>query len=174
MNIAKKTLLAAGLAAAVLGSAPASAATYTYYLKKNNDVLTINTDTQTATWVGDIIDATMTSADFGSFTGGAQPNFTYVLDSLTGQRFINGAWVGPNPLNSTTTHPQKLMAEQLGSAGTRFNLWAWWGDPITGGDYFNGVKDYSAQVPAPGMLGLFGLALAAIGWRRRRRKVLAG
>ena len=167
----KTAILGATGAAAMLAAAPASAALYTYTMT-NGDVLEIDSTTSSATWVGDKIDVSMTSADFATFTGGSWPRFSYVLDSLDGTRLINGVWETDNPLYADTTHPQKLIASK-GSNGTKINLWAWWGDPIVGGDYIKTVGDYSAQVPEPGVLGLFGLGLAALGWRRRRKAAAA-
>jgi len=171
MSVFKKAVLAASGAAAMLAAAPASAAIYTYNMQ-GGDVLTIDSTAQTATWTGATIDVSMTSADFATFTGGAKPIFSFVLDSLDGTRLINGQWLTDNPLNADTTHPQKLIASKAGSK-TKVNLWAWWGDPIKGGDYIRKIGGYSAQVPAPGMLALFGIGLAALGWRRRRKGALA-
>ncbi len=157
------TLIAAGT---MTIAAPASATIFEYGFN-NGDVLTINTETQSATWVGATIDTSMTSPDFANFTGGANPNFMATLTSLDGTRIINGVTYTDNPLYIDTTHPQKL----IGTGNSVFNLWAWWGDPIKGGDYKRGISSYSAtEVPAPGMLGLFGLGLAALGFRTARRR----
>ncbi len=170
----KKLLAAAVALAAVSAAMPASAAIYTYTMT-NNSVLSIDSAAQSATFTHTDLNASMTSAAFASFPGGALPVFTAVLSSLDGTRLINGSWVTDNPLNSTTTHPQKLIMN-----GSNVNLWAWWGNPIIGGDYLTTIKSYSVNsttggtsVPEPGMLGLLaagitGLALA----RRSRRKTL--
>lgn len=171
MKFTKNAMIAAGLLAAV-AAAPASAATYEYTMT-NGDILTIDTDTSSATFKGGKIDASMTSADFASFTGGATPTFSFILDSLDGTRLINGAWTTDNPKNSTTTHPQKLIAYGPTNRN-KVNLWAWWGDPIIGGDYITYIKSYTAQVPAPGALGLMAFGLGGLAFaRRRRRKVAA-
>jgi len=155
------------LAAATMAT-PAAATIFEYEMT-NGDNLVINTDTGTATWTGDNIDVTMTSDDFANFQGGPNPSFTATLSSLDGTRLINGVEYTDNPLNIDTTHPQKLLGW-----GDRFNLWAWWGDPIRGGDYIKSIGGYTAtEVPAPGMLGLFGLALVALGFRRRRKLAAA-
>lgn len=156
--------LAAVVALAVVS--PASAATYSYTMT-NNDVLSIDTVTKSATFTGAKINASMTSAAFATFAGGASPNFTAVLSSLDGTRLINGSWVTDNPLYADTTHPQKLIID-----GNAINLWAWWGDPIVGGDYLTTIKSYNA-VPEPGMLGLMGATLAGFALARRRRKAAA-
>lgn len=162
----KTSLSALAALAAMVAVSPASAATYSYTMT-NNDVLTISTDTQSATFKGTTINASMTSADFASFAGGAAPTFTAVLSALDGTRLVNGQWLTDNPLNATTTHPQKLII-----SGTGVNLWAWWGDPIQGGDYLTTIKSYNA-VPEPGMLGLMGAAVAGVVVARRRRKAVA-
>jgi hypothetical protein len=171
MTILKKATLAAGLMAATM-AAPASAAIYEYTMT-NGSVLTIDTDTSSATFKGNRIDATMTSSSFASFTGGALPVFSFVLDSLDGTRLINGQWVTDNPLYADTTHPQKLISYGAGSGG-KVNLWAWWGDPIIGGDYITYISSYRADVPEPGALGLMALGLGGVAFARRRRRKVKG
>lgn len=154
---------AIGIAAStMIVAVPASASIFEYQMT-NGDLLTINTDTQTGTWVGDSIDTTFTSPDFADFTGGANPSFTTDLASLDGTRIIRGQTVTDND----STHQQKLIFN-----GSSVNLWSHWGDPITGGDYVRSISEF-AEVPAPGMLGLLGLALVALGFGRRRRKKAA-
>ena len=64
--------------------------------------------------------------------------------------------------------PARNMMKTTSSGA--INLWSWWGDPVIAGDYVRRIDDYSVvDVPAPGMLGLFGLALVALGFGRRRR-----
>lgn len=167
-----KTSLKALMAVAGLAMAnPASAAVYNYTMT-NGDVLSISSTTQSATFTGATINATMTSAAFAGFVGGAAPTFTAVLNSLDGTRLINGSWMTDNPLYSTTTHPQKLII-----SGPCINLWAWWGNPIVGGDYLTGIKSYSVSpdpVPEPEMLGLLAASLGGLALiRHRRRKTVA-
>ncbi|MEZ5742248.1 MAG: PEP-CTERM sorting domain-containing protein [Sphingomonadaceae bacterium] len=161
--------LIAALGAFAFSTAPAAADVFTYNMT-NGDTLSINSDTQSATYVGSTIDVSMTSADFASFAGGANPTFTAVLSSLDGLRLIGGKWLTDNPKNVDTTHPQKLIFEGNG----RVNLWAWWGDPIVGGDYIKNIGSYSHTptnpVPEPGMLGLLALGAGGVAFARRRRK----
>lgn len=167
----KKLLAAAVALAAVSTAMPASAAIYTYTMT-NNSVLSIDSTAQSATFAGADINASMTSAAFAAFPGGALPNFTAVLSSLDGTRLINGQQVTDNPLYATTTHPQKLIM-----SGDNVNLWAWWGNPIVGGDYLTKIKSYTfnsttggTSVPEPGMLGLLGAGLAGLALARRNRR----
>jgi len=170
----KKIFAAAAAFAAVSAATPASAAIYTYTMT-NNSVLKIDSVAQTATFTGANINASMASAAFATFPGGALPTFTAVLSSLDGTRLINGAWVTDNPLYSTTTHPQKLIMQ-----GANVNLWAWWGNPIIGGDYLTTIQSYSVNstsggtgVPEPGMLGLLAAGLGGMALARRRRRKAA-
>ncbi|WP_379548208.1 hypothetical protein ACFCW2_03470 [Qipengyuania sp. DSG2-2] len=164
MRNLKLAATGAAAIAALAVAAPANATIFEYGMT-DGSVLTINTDTSTGTWVGSDINAVFTSDDFATFTGGANPTFSSILTSLDGTRLINGQLVTDNPKNIDTTHPQKLIGW-----GDRFNLWAWWGDPIIGGDYVRSIDSYSAtEVPAPGMFGLFAMALALLGFGRFRR-----
>ena len=167
MSICKSLATASALGMLAFAT-PASADIYRYTMT-NSDVLTIDSDSQSATFVGATIDASMTSSDFGSFVGGALPTFTAVLSSLDGTRLIGGQWLTDNPLHSTTTHPQKLIMN-----GSRVNLWAWWGDPIVGGDYVKTIAGYEhvpgTPVPEPGVLGLLAAGLGGLAFARRRRR----
>lgn len=167
MKTYQKALMAAGMAAAVAAT-PASASIYEYTMS-NGDILTINTETSSATMVGATINATMTSADFATFQGGAAPEFMFVLNSLDGTRLIRGQTVTDNEYLSDSTHPQKLISYGAGGNG-RLNLWAWWGEPIIGGDYITYITSYTAQVPAPGALGLMAFGLGGVAFARRRKK----
>jgi hypothetical protein len=167
----KKSLIGLAALAAVLSSGSASAAIYNYTMT-NGDKLVIDSDTGKSTFTGATINASMTSSAFNTFTGGMYPSFTAVLSALDGTRLINGAWVTDNPLYSTTTHPQKLIM-----SGADINLWAWWGDPIIGGDYLTRIASYSVSpsvsVPEPGVAGLFAAAFGWLAFTRRRRRKLA-
>jgi len=163
-KLLKRTAAALALASAV-AAAPASATIFEYEMT-NGDILTIDTETQSGSWKGKNINATFTSPDFANFKGGAKPQFAATLTSLDGTRTIRGQQFTDNPKNINTSHPQKLYAR-----GSNFNLWAWWGDPIRGGDYVKNISGFTVtEVPAPGMLGLLAIALCALGLGRRRRR----
>ena len=163
----KNSLKCLAAVAAIAVTTPASADVFQYTMT-NGSVLSINNQSNSATFTGADINASMQSATFASFPGGAAPTFTAVLSSLDGTRLVNGTWMTDNPLYSTTTHPQKLIM-----SGTGVNLWAWWGDPIQGGDYLTTIASYTripSSVPEPGMLGLMALAAGGVVFARRRRK----
>ena len=166
-NLAKKAAIALA-ATTMVAAAPASATVFEYTFT-NGDVMTIDTDTGTGSWVGANIDTQFTG-DFSNFQGGANPSFMTELTTLTGTRNIRGQTVTPTNQNGNRTHPFKLKSR---NGGTQFNLWSWWGDPVVSGDYVRTIGEYRVvppvDVPAPGVLGLFALALVALGFGRRRR-----
>jgi len=175
-------ILAATATAAL--AAPANATTFTYH-QSNGSVLTIDTATQTGTLIGRDINTRFTSSDFANFTGGANPRGTFNLDSLDGFRIINGRRIRDN-----TSHPQRLT---FGNNG-RTNLWSYWGRNNRYGDYITRIRRYTpptssssstggsssggstggssggTNVPAPGMVLLFGAGAAALAFRRRKIK----
>ena len=160
----KPLMFVTAAAVAVTFSNAASAAFYSY-TQTNGDVLTIDTETNTGTLKGANIDTTFTSEGFASFNGGADSaGQMFVLTSLEGTRIIGGNSYFDNP-----SHTQKLLFQDNG----RVNLWSWWGNPIAGGDYITHVDSYTvpAAVPAPGILGLFGLGLAGLAFSRRLKSV---
>ena len=162
-NIMKKAIIAAAAIATVATATPASADLFSYS-QTNGDVLTIDTRNNSGTIIGRDISASF-SGDFSNFTGGANPTGKFLIDNLQGTRNVNGVSVQPNP--------QRQQSIMFGADG-RTNLWSSWGDPVIGGDYITFidslVQSPSTSVPAPGMLGLFGLGLAGLGFARSRRK----
>ncbi len=169
-NWTKKAAIALA-ASSMIVAAPASATIFEYTMT-NGDVLTINTAAGAGTWKGSKIDTSFTG-DFSAFQGGATPSFMGELATLTGTRIINGGTFTPTTQNGNRTHPFMLKTQD----SHKFNLWAWWGNPVVSGDYIQKIKSFKVvppvDVPAPGALGLFGLALVALGFGRRRRNKAA-
>jgi hypothetical protein len=169
MNTWTKNTALAIAAAGMIAAAPASATVFEYTMT-NGDIVTIDTANGSGTWKGASIDKTFTG-DFSSFQGGPTPSFMGELSSLTGTRIINGKTVTATTQNGNRFHPFMLKTKDN---GMKFNLWAWWGDPVISGDYIQKIGSFKVvppvDVPAPGALGLFGLALVALGFGRRRRR----
>ncbi len=174
----KNAILAGSAAlAAMVMAAPASAAVYTYGMS-GNGTLTINTTTKSGTWKAPDFDVQFTSNDFANFTGGLKPNFTAILDQLTGTYTVGGKVLTPNPKGKFDVHPQKLIFNGTSTV----NLWAWWGNPISAGDYIKHIRRVNVTHPGttssggtpvsePGMLGLFALGLMGLWAGGRRRRV---
>lgn len=168
-KIFKKAMLIAACGGAALVSAnPATAAVWRYTMT-NGDVLRIDTETQKGWLIGTNIEAYFNTPEFANFQGGATPTGSYTLAQLGGYRIINGVKQFQNP-----SHTQVLKF----LTGNRVNLWSVWGNPGVGGDYITTISSSSTStstggtaVPAPGVLGLFGLGLAGIGFARRRKSV---
>lgn len=165
-NWIKASALSFAAASAVI-AAPASATIFEYTMN-DGDILTIDTANGTGTWKGDDIDTAFTG-DFSGFQGGANPSFSFTLATMTGTREIRGQIYTPTNRNGNRTHPFMLKTKE----NHKVNLWSWWGDPVVAGDYVRKIVDFKivppTDVPAPGVLGLFGLALVALGFGRRRR-----
>ena len=164
-----KTAAIALVASTMTVAAPASATIFEYTMN-DGDVLTIDTANGTGTWIGDDIDTAFTG-DFSDFEGGENPSFMFTLTSLTGTREVDGETYTPTNENGGKSHPYMLKTK---NDGEKVNLWSWWGDPVVSGDYVRKITDYRVvDVPAPGVIGLFGLALVALGFGRRRRRKAA-
>jgi hypothetical protein len=177
LNLTKGTVLAATAALAM--ATPAAASVYTYTMT-NGSVLTINSATATGTMIGSGINATFTSADFSTFTGGDKPNFMTTLTSLTGSRSENGATYLPNLTDKV--HPPILKIGQPAGGEGKINLWAIWTNAggASIGDYLTTIKSYTppsstggTDVPAPAMPILLGLGALGLAYRARRVKARA-
>ncbi|MEE9432955.1 MAG: PEP-CTERM sorting domain-containing protein [Sphingorhabdus sp.] len=181
-----KKLIATALFGATMLTAATSASATTYIYKQNNGaVLTLDTANNRGTLIGRDINVSFTSSDLANFTGGAKPSGSFTLDNLDGYRKIRGRRYYDNP-----SHTQKLIISDNG----RTNLWSHWGTTPRYGDYITYVRKYyppttgssggststggstgggstgGTDVPAPGMLALFGLGAGALAFRRRRNK----
>lgn len=161
-----KTAAIAMAATTMVAAAPSSAAIFEYEMS-DGDILTINTASGTGTWIGDDVNVAFEGNDIKGFQGGNNPNFSFTLSSLTGTRTIRGQEFTPTRQNGNRFHPWMLRTQ----GNNAINLWSWWGNPVVAGDYVRGIADFRVvDVPAPGVLGLLGLALVALGFGRRRRK----
>ncbi|WP_438726570.1 PEP-CTERM sorting domain-containing protein [Parasphingorhabdus sp. DH2-15] len=165
----KIAITLAAAASTVAIATPASADLFTY-TQTNGDILTVDTHNNRGSLVGRNINATFTG-DFSGFTGGAAPTGRFALDSVSGTRQFGSISAAPN-----ANRQQFLIFGQRGDP-TRTNLWTSWGNPVIGGDYISFIGGFSQSpstpVPAPGMLGLFGLGLAGLGFAHGRRKFKA-
>lgn len=162
-------ITAIALAATTMTATPASAAIFEYEMT-NGDILTIDTQKNSGTMKGANIDASFTG-DFSGFQGGINPSFMLTLTDLTGTRSARGrTGLTPTQCNNGRCHPWMIKS----SGDGRINLWSWWGNPIGAGDYITRVDNFRVvDVPAPGVLGLFGLALLALGFGHRPKKAAA-
>lgn len=169
MKTITKTAALALAAGSMMAAAPASATIFEYTMN-DGDILTIDTDLGTGSWIGDDMNVLFEGEDLKSFTGGATPSFMGTLTNMTGTRTIRGVDYTPTRQNGSRYHPWMLKT----TSHPGFNLWSWWGDPVIAGDYVRKIADYKVvDVPAPGALGLLGLALVALGFGRRRRRETA-
>ncbi|MEM1052272.1 MAG: PEP-CTERM sorting domain-containing protein [Pseudomonadota bacterium] len=167
-NITKGIAIAAATAT-MAAAAPATAAIFEYEMS-DGDILTIDTDKGAGTWIGDDMNVSFEGDDLKSFQGSNNPSFSFTLTNMTGSRTINGIDYTPTTQNGARFHPWMLKTQGNG----KINLWSWWGNPVVAGDYVRHISDYRVvDVPAPGILGLFGLALIALGLGRRRNRAKA-
>lgn len=170
MSKFQKTAAIALAAGTMAIATPAYAAIFEYEMS-DGDILTIDTEKQMGTWIGDDINVVFTSPEFLGFAGGASPTFSFTLTDMTGTRTIGGVDYEPTRINGTRYHDWMLKTMSDG----RVNLWSWWGDPVIAGDYVRGIAGYRVvDVPAPGVVGLLALALGALGVGRRRRRKIKG
>jgi len=163
-NIIHKGVLCAATAMAAIALAnPATAALF------------INTATNSGTLRGSDINVSFTG-EFSSFEGGARPeNLSFMLTSLSGTRTVDGVTYTP-----TAERRQRLRFLKSG----RTNLWTNYNNDSVSPDYHTRITSYSTStpgtpstssapaaspVPAPGVVGLFGVGIVGL-WAARRRK----
>ena len=138
-----------------------------------NATLTVDTAAGTGSLVGSDVNVDF-SGNFAGFMGGASPMDMYNISILPGSSL---SYQG----NSYTLDPagHQPMLEFLGSS---INLWAEWLSPScpgcaalgdTVGNITSSSTSGGTSVPEPGMVGLMGLGVVALAFRRRIAAVAA-
>ena len=135
--------------------------------------LSLNTATGTGSLVGNDVNINFTG-NFAGFTGGASPMGMYNIAIQPGSAITyNGNSYGLD----TTGHQDMLKF-----MGSSINLWAEWqsascpacailGDTV--GNISSSSTSGGTAVPEPGMVGLMGLGVMALAFRRRIAAVAA-
>lgn len=147
-----------GLSIADVGAAPGQA--------PYAATLTVDTSAGTGSLVGNDVNVSF-SGDFSGFTGGSSPSNMYNISILPGSSVTYQG----NSYSETGGHQDMLTF-----LGTSINLWARWqsascpscailGDTV--GNISSSSTSGGTSVPEPGMVGLMGLGVMALAFRRR-------
>lgn len=132
---------------------------------------TVDTSTGKCSVIGSGVDVTFTG-NFSAFTGGSSPSGTYnVTIDPTSNIVYNG---NTYTLVATPTHADMIIFQ-----GSSINLWGEWAATGCGscqnlGDTVGNISSSSTggtAVPEPGMVGLMGLGVLGLAFRRRLANV---
>jgi len=129
--------------------------------------LQVDTATGTGSLVGNDVNIDFTG-NFAGFTGGASPTSMYNISILPGSSI---SYQGNNYTLDPNGHQDMLKF-----MGSSINLWAEWqsatcpacailGDTV--GNISSSSSSGGTAVPEPGMVGLMGLGVMALAFRRR-------
>lgn len=142
-----------------------------------NGTLTVDTAAGTGSLVGtagngNSFDINFTG-HFGSFTGGASPLSSFMIMIQPGSDIVYGGKTY-SLVDTGASHPDMLNFE----TGKAIRLWAEWQD--TGcasckvlGDLVGTISSGGTPVPEPGMVGLMGLGVLGLAFRRRIAAIAA-
>ncbi len=179
MNIKKQLIsFGAAVAATVAMVSPASATIYTYTVN-DDEVFKIDTVAKTGSFQGSVLtrdsNVIFSSESFASFTGGLNPTFTGILNSISGYYMVNGNsrfdLVNGNLANLGAGVPRLIFSN--GAVGLFGTVWRNANGATFGDNNWSitGVTSEPSPVPEPAMLGLFGAGAVMVMMGRRRRSV---
>ncbi len=131
--------------------------------------LTVDTTAGTGSLIGSGLNISFTG-DFSGFTGGAAPSSMYSITIASTSSITDNGHVY-TLVDPATVHPDMLKFQ-----GSTINLWATWQSPGYSnlGDTVGTISSSSTggtAVPEPGMVGLMGLGVLGLAFRRRLANV---
>lgn len=181
-NLSRTLWASAAAVCALVGASNAYADVYTYTETGVGNTggshtadLTVNTATGAGSLIGSGLDINFTG-NFTGFTGGAAPSSMYTISILPGSSISLGGTTY-SLIAPPTSHPDMLEFQ-----GKSINLWAEWSKTGTATgtilyDTIGGISSSSTSggtsVPEPGMVGLMGLGVLGLAFRRRIANAVA-